>query len=142
VLELYNTQKMKKSKFTLTLFTFSSLILGVVVFYLLTNRINPVEIGIVGLIVLLGLVQLYNSYKDKIKLDNGLTIDDELSQSVKYKSGYITFKNSFYVWLIFLYFELFGFDLEVYQIVGGGVILNTFLFLIIKKVQESRMNEK
>ena len=133
---------MKNSKFTLTLFTFSSLIVGVVVFYLLTNRVNPIEIGIVGLIVLLGLIQLYNSYKDKIMSDNGLTINDELSESIKHKSGYITFKNSFYVWLIFLYFELFGFHLEVYQIVGGGVILNTILFLIIKKIQESRLNEK
>jgi hypothetical protein len=93
-------------------------------------------------IVLLGVIQLYNSYKNQKKIENGLTISDELSESLKYKSGYITFKYSFYVWLLYLYLEIFGIHLEVYQIVGSGVILTSFLFLIIKKYHETKLNEK
>ena len=133
---------MKKSKFTLTLFTLMSFNIGVIIFYTLSGRSNPIEIGIIGLIVLLGVIQLYNSYKNQKKIENGLTISDELSESLKHRSGYITFKYSFYVWLLYLYLEIFGIHLEVYQIVGSGVILTSFLFLIIKKYYETKLNEK
>lgn len=133
---------MKDSKFTITLFSILSFIIGVIAFYSISGRSNPVELAIIVLIVVLGVVQLFSAYKKKQKLEQGFAVSDELSESIKYKSGYLTFKNSFYVWVLFLYLEIFGIELEVYQIVGGGVILTAFLFLIIKRIQERRFGEE
>lgn len=133
---------MKDSKFTITLFSLLSFIIGVIAFYSISGRSNPVELAIIVLIVVLGAVQLFSAYKRKQKLEQGFAVSDELSESIKYKSGYLTFKNSFYVWVLFLYLEIFGIELEVYQIVGGGVMLTAFLFLIIKRIQERRFGEE
>ena len=133
---------MKDSKFTITLFSLLSFIIGVIAFYSISGRSNPVELAIIVLIVVLGVVQLFSAYKRKQKLEQGFAVSDELSESIKYKSGYLTFKNSFYVWVLFLYLEIFGIELEVYQIVGGGVMLTAFLFLIIKRIQERRFGEE
>lgn len=133
---------MKDSKFTITLFSLLSFIIGVIAFYSISGRSNPVELAIIVLIVVLGAVQLFSAYKRKQKLEQGFSVSDELSESIKYKSGYLTFKNSFYVWVLFLYLEIFGIELEVYQIVGGGVMLTAFLFLIIKRIQERRFGEE
>ena len=133
---------MKDSKFTITLFSLLSFIVGVIAFYSISGRSNPVELAIIVLIVVLGAVQLFSAYKKKQKLEQGFAVSDELSESIKYKSGYLTFKNSFYVWVLFLYLEIFGIELEVYQIVGGGVMLTAFLFLIIKRIQERRFGEE
>lgn len=133
---------MKDSKFTITLFSLLSFIIGVIAFYSISGRSNPVELAIIVLIVVLGVVQSFSAYKKKQKLEQGFAVSDELSESIKYKSGYLTFKNSFYVWVLFLYFEIFGIELEVYQIVGGGVMLTAFLFLIIKRIQERRFGEE
>lgn len=121
-----------KSKSSFAVLTLLSLLFGVFVFFSFNGGVRTVEIVIISMIVLLGIGVTINTYAKEKKQKKGIIVEDELSEKIKTKSGSLSFHYSYFVWLIFIYLEVFGIELETWEIIGGGFFLNSMTFLIIK----------
>ncbi len=104
-----------------------------------TDLLNGIDIYIFALIVILGGIALYNAFKKDKEEKQGLKTEDEMSNLIKYKSGYHAFLVSMYMWLfIFIFKDKFP-DTET--MLGGGILLSGLIFYITKQVVKRKLYE-
>ncbi len=75
-------------------------------------------------------------FKDE---EAGFPAEDELSTRIKYKAGYYAFIGSLYMWLFLFLFKSFIPDVET--LVGGGILLSSIGFMVIKGYMERNYDE-
>ena len=81
---------------------------------------------------------MINSNKKDKEARDGFPSDDELSNIVKFKSGYYAYMSSMYMWLfIFLLRDKFP---DVETMVGGGILLSALMAFISKIVVKKSLN--
>ncbi len=69
----------------------------------------------------------------------GIATEDELSNLIKYKSGYYAFLSSMYMWLfVFIFKDKFP-DTET--MLGGGILLFALIFYVSKVIVKRGFNE-
>ena len=84
------------------------------------------------LVVLFGAIAMGRALKENKEEREGLTVEDELSNQLKYKSGYYAYLVSMYMWLfIFLLKDNFP---DVEMMLGGGILLSGLIAFISKVV--------
>lgn len=104
-----------------------------------TDLLNGIDIYIFALIVIIGAFALYNAFKKDKEEKQGLKTEDEMSNLIKYKSGYYAFLTSMYMWLfIFIFKDKFP-DTET--MLGGGILLSALIFYITKTVVKRKLYE-
>jgi len=97
-----------------------------------TNLFKGLDLLVFSLIVILGIIAFVNALKKDKDEKEGLPADDELSNQIKYKSGYYAYMASMYMWLfIFLLKDNFP-DTET--MLGGGILLSALIAFISKMV--------
>jgi len=104
-----------------------------------TDLFKGLDLIISILIIIIGVIALIGAFKRDKEEKKGLTLEDELSRLIKYKSGYYTYLWSMYMWLfIFLLKDKFP---NVETMLGGGILLSATISYIAKYVVKKKLNE-
>lgn len=97
-----------------------------------TDLFKGLDLVIFILIVLFGAIAIIRALKIDKEEREGLAVEDELSNQLKYKSGYYAYLVSMYMWLfIFLLKDNFP---DVEMMLGGGILLSGLIAFISKVV--------
>ena len=113
---------------------------GFVVLYSNTDILDVKSIFIFAFIIIFGAIALLNVLKKDKEAKAGFTIEDEMSNKIKYKSGYYAFMASLYMWLFIFLFKDFFPDIET--MLGGGILLSAASIYISKFVIKRNLLEK
>lgn len=100
-----------------------------------TTLLEGLDLFIFVLIIAFGVVALYNALKKDKEQAEGQPEEDELSNLIKYKSGYYAYMASLYMWLLF--FLLKDRFPNIETLIGGGILL-TALFSFIARLYVKR----
>ena len=118
---------MKKQRKTLMI---TSILIMVVVWGFIvlekgTTLFKGLDLYIFILIVLIGIIAFVSALRKDKEEKQGLPVEDELSNLLKYKSGYYAYLASMYMWLfIFIFKDKFP-DIET--MLGGGILLSALI---------------
>jgi hypothetical protein len=131
---------MRKSRKTLMIT--SILIMAVIWAFIIlekgTDLLKGLDLFIFILIILIGIIAFVIALKNDREEKEGLPADDELSNLIKYKSGYYAYLISMYMWLfIFIMKDKFP-DIET--MLGGGILLSALISFIVKFVIKKNFN--
>ncbi len=132
---------MKKNRITLmiTSVLFMAAIWGFVAIEKGNNLFKGIGLYIFILILVLGIIALIRALKKDKEEKEGLTLEDELSTQLKYKSGYYAYLYSMYMWMfIFFFKDKFP---NVESMLGGGILLSALIGFIIKVYVKRNFNE-
>lgn len=97
------------------------------------------ELVIFIIIVVIGVIAFVFAMKKNKEIKEGFPKDDELSNMLKYKSGYYAFLASMYMWLFIFYFKDKFPDIET--MLGGGILLSALIFYISKIIVKQKFND-
>jgi len=107
-----------------------ALVFGFIVIDKGTFQINGLIIFIIALTAILSAYLLIQTFKKDKEKKEGFALEDELSDQIKFKSGYYAYISSMYMWLgLFILKEHFP-DIET--LLGGGILLSAFIGFICK----------
>jgi len=132
---------MKKNRKTLMIVSivFMAAIWGFIALEKGTDLFGGLDLVIFILIIAGGIIALVNAVKRDKEEKQGIPAEDELSTLMKYKSGYLAYMASMYMWLfIFLFKSKFP---DVETMLGGGILLSALIFAIAKYVVKQKLNE-
>ena len=133
---------MKKNRKTLLIIAFLTMlvVLGFIVITNDTNVLKGLNLLIFVLIIIGGVIAFISDYKKDREDKAGLTTEDELSNLIKYKSGYHAYIASMYMWLfIFLLKDRFP---DVETMLGGGILLSSLIAYISKVIVKKKFNDQ
>ena len=91
-------------------------------------------------IIITGIIAFVIALKKDKDEKEGFPAEDELSNLVKYKSGYYAYLSSMYMWLFIFIFKSKFPDTET--MLGGGILLSVLIFYISKIIVKRELNEK
>lgn len=115
-------------------------LLGFGIAYNLGYNFEGFDLLVFSIIVIAGGIALITADRKDKATAKGYTVEDELSLTIKYKAGYISFLTSLFIWLfVFIFNEDFP-NQELMFI--GGLLLSILAFFITRLVSKNRMNEK
>ena len=104
-----------------------------------TDLFKGLDLYIFILIVVLGTIAFINALKRYKEEKEGLPAEDEFSNLIKYKAGYLAYMTSMYMWLfIFIFKDKFP---NVESMLGGGILLSALIFFITKIKVKKKFNE-
>ena len=104
-----------------------------------TDLFKGLDLYIFILIVVLGTIAFVRALKRDKEEKEGLPAEDELSNLIKYKAGYLAYMTSMYMWLfIFIFKDKFP---NVESMLGGGILLSALIFFITKIKVKKKFNE-
>jgi hypothetical protein len=104
-----------------------------------TDLFKGLDLYIFILIVVLGTIAFINALKRDKEEKEGLPAEDEFSNLIKYKAGYLAYMTSMYMWLfIFIFKDKFP---NVESMLGGGILLSALIFFITKIKVKKKFNE-
>jgi peptidoglycan/LPS O-acetylase OafA/YrhL len=122
----------KRTTLMITSILIMAAIWGFIIIERGTNLFQGFDLLVFSLIVIFGIIAFVNALKKDKDEKEGLPADDELSNQIKYKSGYYAYMASMYMWLfIFLLKDNFP-DTET--MLGGGILLSALIAFISKMV--------
>ena len=105
-----------------------------------TTLFQGLDLFIFILIIAFGIVALYKAFKKDKELAEGQPAEDELSNLIKYKSGYYAYMSSLYLWLfLFLMKDKFP---DVETLVGGGILLTALCSFLAKLYVKKQLHAK
>lgn len=105
-----------------------------------TDLFKGLDLYIFIFIVVLGTIAFVRALKRDKEEKEGLPAEDELSNLIKYKTGYLAYMTSMYMWLfIFIFKDKFP---NVESMLGGGILLSALIFFITKVSIKKKFNEK
>lgn len=107
-----------------------ALVFGFIVIDKGTFQINGLIIFIIALTAILSAYLLIQAFKKDKEKKEGFALEDELSDQIKFKSGYYAYISSMYMWLILFLFKEHFPDIET--LLGGGILLSAFIGFICK----------
>jgi hypothetical protein len=132
--------KTKRRTLMITAILFMAAIWGFAIIEQKTDLFMGKGLIIFIFIVAGGIIALVSALKKDKEEKEGLPVEDELSDQLKYKAGYYAFLASMYMWLfIFIFKDKFP-DLET--LVGGGILTSVVIFYIAKVVVKKQFNAK
>ncbi len=132
---------MKKSRIILLIVSILILTIIIAFFFLREgpNVFQGLTLLIMILIVAIAVIAFIAALKKDKEEKAGLTVEDELTTKIKYKSGYYAYLASMYMWMfIFLFKDKFP-DIET--MLGGGILLSGLIGFIAKVVVKRNYNE-
>lgn len=95
-----------------------------------TNLFKGLDLFVFILIVVIGLFAFIQALKKDKEERQGLPSEDELSQLIKFKSGYYSYMASMYMWLfIFIFKDNFP---DVETMLGGGILLSALISVLAR----------
>ena len=131
---------MKRKSILITSILIMGSIFGFVALEKGTNLLSGIDLFIFLLVIVLGLIAFIKALKRDKDEKLGLPIEDEMSTLIKYKSGYLAYQYSMYMWLfIFLLKDKFP---NVESMLGGGILLSALIGFIVKIIVKRNFNEK
>ena len=142
MLDLYNLIiSMKKNRKILAIT--SILLMGIIWAFIAlqsqTGLFKGLDLFIFILIVVLGVIAMVNALKKDKKEKDGVQTEDELSQKMKFKSGYYAYLASMYMWLFIFLFKRYFPDVET--MLGGGILLSALIGYIAKLYVNRSLND-
>ena len=97
------------------------------------------ELFIFLLIMCAGIYAFVQEMKKHRDIENGFPVEDELSEQIKYRAGYLTFMTSIYVWLaLFLLKEWFT---DYDTLFGLGVLIPAVMFMGVRSYLARNFDE-
>jgi peptidoglycan/LPS O-acetylase OafA/YrhL len=103
-----------------------------------TDLFKGLDLFIFILTILIGIIAFVMALNNDREEKEGLPADDELSNLIKYKSGYYAYLISMYMWLfIFIMTDKLP-DIET--MLGGGILLSALISIIVKFVIKKNFN--
>ena len=133
---------MKKNKKKLLMISvlLGSVVLTLTIMAMNTKLFQGLNLIMVVLIVVIGAIALFSAVRKEKEERQGLTVEDELSTLMKYKSGYYAYLASMYMWLfIFLFKDKFP-DTET--LLGGGILLSGLIAFVAKYFVKQKFNKQ
>ncbi len=119
----------KKTLVSISIFMLAA-IGGFVYLFKNPDLLKGFDLFMVILIIAIGFMALLKTYKKDKEKREGFQDDDELSNMIKYKSGYYGYLGSMCIWfLIFIFKDKFP-DTET--MLGGGMLMSALILLVIE----------
>ena len=133
---------MKKSRIILliTLILVLGVIVGFTIFGEGPNLFTGLNLVITLLIIGLGVVAFILAVKKDKEEKAGIPAEDELTNKIKYKSGYYAYLGSMYMWLFIFLFKYRFPDIET--MLGGGILLSALIGYIAKIIVKRNLYEE
>ena len=104
-----------------------------------TTLFQGLDLYIFALIIIIGVIAFLRALKKHREEKAGRPTEDELSNLIKYKSGYFAYMASMYMWLFIFFFKDKFPDIET--MLGGGILLSALIGFIAKVVVKKKLNE-
>lgn len=115
-------------------------ILGFIIFNKIPIHLTPLDLAILGLAIGIGIVAVVKGIKRDQEEKEGYPLEDELSEFIKYKTGYYSFLTSIYIWILILVFRSKFPDSET--AIEVGILLSVAFSFINKIFVEKQIHEK
>ena len=132
--------KTKRKTFLVTCIAIMAVIWAFAIIEKRTGLMEGLDLIIFILIVIGSIIAFVSAVKKDKEEKAGLPTEDELSDLLKYKTGYYAFFASMILWcIIFLFKDRFP---NNESMVGGGILLSAVLFFIAKLVVKKQLYEK
>lgn len=131
MLEIYNIKitVMKKTKTALIIMLAGTLTFVAGLWaYSTMSELGAFEYAIAGLVFLIVIISVIVGLKRIKDEKKGLTVEDELSKSIKQKAAASSFMYSFYLWTMIILFTIDS-NLSIEVPIGIGILGMAFLFL-------------
>ena len=130
----------KRKTLIITTVIIMLLIFGFIIVERGTDLFKGLDLYIFILIVVFGIIAMIRAIKKDKEEQLGLPTEDELSNKIKYKSGYMAYLGSMYMWLfIFIFNDKFP-DNET--MIGGGILPSAFIGFIAKVIVKRGIYEE
>jgi uncharacterized membrane protein YkvI len=130
----------KNKRFMITAVLFMAIIWAFVVIEKGTSLFQGLDLVIFILIIISGIIALYNAFKKDKELAEGQPEEDELSNLIKYKSGYYAYMASLYMWLFFFLMKDMFPNIE--SLIGGGILLTALFSFLAKLYVKKQLHEE
>lgn len=124
----------------ITAVLFMAIIWAFVVIEKGTSLFQGLDLVIFILIIISGIIALYNAFKKDKELAEGQPEEDELSNLIKYKSGYYAYMASLYMWLFFFLMKDMFPNIE--SLIGGGILLTALFSFLAKLYVKKQLHEE
>ena len=124
----------------ITAVLFMAIIWAFVVIEKGTSLFQGLDLVIFILIIISGIIALYNAFKKDKELAEGQPEEDELSNLIKYKSGYYAYMASLYMWLFFFLMKDMFPNIE--SLIGGGILLTVLFSFLAKLYVKKQLHEE
>jgi hypothetical protein len=132
--------KKEKNILTITAVLVTLAIWGFIFFLKDSLETKGLDLAIFVLIILLSAIALFRAFKKNKEQKEGFPADDEMSQRIKYKAGYLAYMGSMYMWLfIFLLKDKFP-DTET--MLGGGILASAAMIFVIEYFVKQKLHEE
>jgi len=110
---------------------------GYIIFKNPDTQLSALHIIILSLIIIVGIAYSIFSIKHWKEDKEGQPRDDELSMMIKYKTGYLAYKSSMYMWmLIFLVKDRFPSNAAL---VGSGILMSALMYAIFSIIAKRKI---
>ena len=133
MLEIYNMELKMRSQqriFIITIALILVLFLGYFVAIKSSFLFSKLEIVIFVFTILLAGIYFWNAFKKNKEELEGQPEEDEMSNMIKYKTGHQAYMASMYMWLFFFIFKNRFPTTE--SLIGGGIILSSLIYYVVK----------
>lgn len=132
--------KTKRKTLLITCVLIMAAIWGFIIIEKGTDLFKGLSLVIFILIIIGGVVAFFTALKKDKDEKEGLPLEDEMSNQIKYKAGYYAYMASLYMWLfIFLFKDKFP-DIET--LLGGGILLSALISFIAKAIVKKQFHAK
>lgn len=127
-------------RFMITAVLFMAIIWAFIIVEKGTDLFQGLDLILFILIIGSGIVALYNAFKKDKESNEGQPEEDELSNLIKYKSGYYAYMASLYMWLFF--FLLKDKFPNIESLIGGGILLTALFSFLAKLYVKKQLHEE
>lgn len=136
----YLTMKPKRKSLLITSILIMCAVWGFIVIEKGTNLFKGLDLVVFILIVLGGAIAFFNALRKDKEEKQGMPAEDELSNQIKFKSGYYAYMASMYMWLfIFIFKDKFP---DVETMLGGGILLSALISVLARVYVKKKFYEE
>jgi Flp pilus assembly protein TadB len=112
---------------------------GIAIIFIGRGTYSMLNISLVALILIIGSIYFLRKIRNAKEESEGLPEEDELSQAIKYKSGYRAYFVSMYIWLII--FILKSQFVNIETALGSGILLSALVFGVLRRTEKNKYFE-
>ena len=104
------------------------------------NLFGAKQIVIIVFLLVAGIIAMMGFLKRSKEREEGKPVDDELTSLIKYRTGYMAYMVSMYMWL-FIFIMKSAFP-DVDTMLGAGILLSALIWYVSQNIVKREYSEK
>ena len=104
------------------------------------NLFGAKQIVIIVFLLVAGIIAMMGFLKRSKEREEGKPVDDELTSLIKYRTGYMAYMVSMYMWL-FIFIMKSAFP-DVETMLGAGILLSALIWYVSQYIVKREYSEK